>query len=231
MSNHKNHISKYTHTLLKNEKARFCLSLQNDIQSLLNGAWYIPNFICSSDDMTFFETIIKELDGYEIVNWSKHFKYENFTKSKTAISLIEKLSDLFKVEILVTRINYYVDGSSWKPFHHDSHAFSDDKRENFTMGISLGSSRNLAFRHVKTGEIFNFPQNNGDIFAFDSIVNRKFMHGVPKNKTSEKRISIIAWGRKTTENNILNTLKTIPKTNKLLDKMKNKNIVQNGWNN
>ncbi len=97
------------------------------------------------------------------------------------------------------------DGSDWKPYHHDSHAFSGGKKEDFTVGASFGSTRELAFKHVASGQIFSFPQGNGDIFAFDSEVNKAFQHGVPKMKGGEEkgagpRFSIIAWGRRRTLN-------------------------------
>jgi alkylated DNA repair dioxygenase AlkB len=65
------------------------------------------------------------------------------------------------------------------------------------MGASFGDSRELEFLHEGTDARFKFPQNNGDIFAFTSDVNKKFMHGVPKaSATKGPRFSIIAWGRR-----------------------------------
>jgi hypothetical protein len=55
--------------------------------------------------------------------------------------------------------------------------------------------------HPGTGATFDFPQNNGDIFAFTSLANQKFQHGVPKANTKVgPRFSIIAWGRRRTIN-------------------------------
>jgi hypothetical protein len=53
--------------------------------------------------------------------------------------------------------------------------------------------------HPPSGERFAFPQHNGDVFAFDSEVNRRFQHGVPKlssNVNCGPRFSVIAWGRR-----------------------------------
>jgi len=75
------------------------------------------------------------------------------------------------------------------------------KKEDFTMGASFGSSRDLEFIHVSTKNSFRFPQNNGDIFAFNSLVNSSFQHGIPKTKfRTGPRFSIIAWGRRRTLN-------------------------------
>ena len=79
-------------------------------------------------------------------------------------------------------------------------AFANGLKEDITIGLSLGSSRKLAFKHVETGNIFSFPQNNGDVFCFDHLTNKKFQHGVLKNSINNSseniRISIILWGKK-----------------------------------
>ena len=235
----KNEIGTYSHYLLKNEKARISMSLRNDVNYMLSqnqdekftGAVYISEFICPKTDFSYFEKIKEELKDNEILQWSRHFKIDNPTNSLTFNSLIHILSLRFNMEIYVSRLNYYPNGLSWKPFHQDSHAFdlNGEKKEDITIGISLGYSRNLSFKHIETGEIFNFPQNNGDIFAFDKIVNQKFYHGVPS--TSENvgpRISIIVWGKRKEEFEINETKKIDKerKINPLKYKLKNKNIVQ-----
>ena len=65
------------------------------------------------------------------------------------------------------------------------------------MGASFGATRNLDFLHEESNLKFSFPQNNGDVFAFDSEINKTFMHGIPKaSKSTGERFSIIAWGKK-----------------------------------
>ena len=46
-----------------------------------------------------------------------------------------------------------------------------------------------------SGQQFSFPQNNGDVFAFTTEVNKRFKHGVPKlvRGVGGPRFSIIAW--------------------------------------
>ena len=94
------------------------------------------------------------------------------------------MADYFDVDVFASRLNFYRDGSDWKPFHHDSHAFDHRTgiKEDFTMGASFGDSRALAFLHEPSGSQFAFPQNNGDCFAFTSEANRRFKHGVPRQK-------------------------------------------------
>lgn len=36
--------------------------------------------------------------------------------------------------MFATRLNFYPDSTSWKPFHHDSHAYANNVKEDFTMG-------------------------------------------------------------------------------------------------
>ena len=130
-------------------------------------------------------------------------KYENPTFSDTFNNIVDKLAKEFKIEVSQTRLNYYRNQNDWKPFHHDSHAYGD-KKENYTLGVSFGSSRVMEFiqddiddKENKNREKFSFPQNNGDIFGFNREVNQKFMHGIPKTNTEAgERFSIILWGIK-----------------------------------
>jgi hypothetical protein len=53
-----------------------------------------------------------------------------------------------------SRLNFYPNSSSWKPFHHDSHAYGDKgTKEDFTMGASFGASRQLVFLHPPSGSL------------------------------------------------------------------------------
>jgi len=131
-----------------------------------------------------------------MVNWSKHLKHENPDFSPTFNQIITKMANYFDVEVYASRLNFYCDGSDWKPFHHDSHAYvGSGIREDFTMGASFGASRQLVFLHPSSGQTFAFPQNNGDVFAFTAEANKRFQHGIPKvNQIVGPRFSIIAWG-------------------------------------
>eukprot|EP00744_Colponema_vietnamica_P024059 GILI01034990.1.p1 GENE.GILI01034990.1~~GILI01034990.1.p1 ORF type:complete len:225 (+),score=29.50 GILI01034990.1:94-675(+) len=111
------------------------------------------------------------------------------------------MEEYFDVEVYATRLNYYRDGTQWKPYHHDSHAYgSKNVREDFTMGVTLGTTRALSFLHEPSKMTFEFPQKNGDMFAFTTDVNTRFMHGVPRTSEIGDRFSIIAWGKRRTVN-------------------------------
>jgi len=219
--------SSTTPALAKNQASAFVRKMMKDswiaqsdgqlltdiIPALEGGCVYLPGFLCAPKDYSVLKALTSDLQncpattegGGGMVNWSQHLKFENPDFSPTFRQLLARLDAYFDVEILATRLNFYRDGSDFKPFHHDSHAYgSDGQKEDFTMGASFGSVRELAFRHEASGQAFTFPQGNGDIFAFDSEVNRTFTHGVPKMKGgAEKagpRFSIIAWGRRRTLN-------------------------------
>ena len=192
-----NTSSKYTNQLFKSERER--VEMNPEVETKLKkGCIYLPNYFCETNDTTLFNKLKTEIltqDG--LINWSKHYKHENPDGSPTFNEIIRRLAEHFKVEVHQTRFNYYKDGNDWKPFHHDSHAYGGIQ-ENFTMGVSFGTSRQLDFLHEETKKKFSFPQNNGDIFAFDSDVNKMFMHGIPKApEVTGDRISIIAWGKRT----------------------------------
>ena len=160
-----------------------------------------PTMSTETEDSVAFSETSFDADAVKIISWSKHQLIENPTTSKTFNDIIAKAAAYFDLDVYQTRLNYYADASSWKPFHHDSHAYGGRAlREDFTLGISLGSARDLAFLHVASERQFSFPQENGDVFAFTNEVNTKFMHGVPKVTCGAgkvgPRFSLIAWGRR-----------------------------------
>jgi hypothetical protein len=197
-----NMIHKYISQLVKSEIDLTNGNLNNSIELLLKGAFYYPHLICNEKDTTFFNNIVKELeeaDEFKIVEWSKHCKIDNPRFSKTFNEIIEKISKIFNVTVCETRLNYYKDKNDWKPLHHDSHAYGNGIREDFTIGISLGEPRELIFMHESSGNKFKFPQRNGDIFAFDKYVNKDFLHGITKSlRTVGPRISLVAWCKRNT---------------------------------
>ena len=170
-----------------------------DVKEILyKGCVYLPNLLCDNNNKKLFNKIINELSNMEIEEWSRHHKIDNPTESKTFNNIVNCLSKYFNINVLATRLNYYTE-NDFKPFHHDSHAYTNGVKEDITIGVSLGDSRDLSFRHVESNNFFKFPQNNGDIFCFDHLTNIKFQHGIAKLKNTNiknTRISIILWGKK-----------------------------------
>ena len=201
---------------LRDEFSKSDGTLSSDSESVLSGECiYLPEFHCDKGDFTLLAGLAKDMETHEaiggegdgtggMINWSKHLKHENPSFSTTFKKIVKELSEYFDVEVYATRLNFYRDGTDWKPFHHDSHAYGGrEQREDFTMGSSFGAERELAFLHEQSGSQFSFPQNNGDVFAFTTEVNKRFKHGVPKlvkGGHNGPRFSIIAWGRRRTLN-------------------------------
>ncbi|AAZ12631.1 uncharacterized protein TEOVI_000759200 [Trypanosoma equiperdum] len=204
-------------SVMRSEAARADGRLCDDFEAVLRGnALYIRRFACDEDDMALYNRLKGELiaaTGAEmskdggLIEWSRHQIFENPTDiSETFNAVVEMLAEYFDVDVYATRLNYYRDGQQWKPQHHDSHAYGtvktsnngeEPQREDFTVGITLGATRSLLFVHEASGYQFEFPQRNGDCFAFTSEVNNTFTHGVPRvNTPIGDRFSIIAWGRR-----------------------------------
>lgn len=200
-----NQALKYTTSIMKSPIMQTNANIVEDYNEILKGGCiYLPNFFCPTAELSIFNDLKTEINDSLMVNWSKHHKFEDPQFSVTFNKIIDQMAKHFNVKVIQTRMNYYKDHTAYKPLHRDSHAFYVDEnnnreKENFTMGASFGCTRALDFVHESTNSKFTFPQNNGDVFAFNSQVNDKFLHGVPKLTKKVispvcDRISIIAWG-------------------------------------
>lgn len=116
--------------------------------------------------------------------------------------VLDRIEEFFEMRIKATRLNFYSDSSEWKPFHHDAAAVKEDKAktQNFTVAVSFGLEREVAFQHAKNGTVISFPAENGSVYVLSRDVNVIWKHGIrqvhPDNFKSEGRFSIIAWGWK-----------------------------------
>jgi hypothetical protein len=171
-----------------------------------------PEFLCTEDDWKLYYDLVKEMreaqaaeeKGSEWISWAEgaHLISKNPNSSSAYNKIQEKIAKYFDIErkSVGTRFNWYRDSSDWKPFHHDSAAFNPQRarNQNITVGVSLGSTRELAFMHAKTGERLYFPQTNGMLFSFGRDVNIGYKHGINALPESEQdgkgRVSIILWG-------------------------------------
>ncbi len=196
----RNEASAFTRKILRAEMALGDPKLWADYELLVQGhAIYLPNFFCDKSDYSLMKGSATDLEAHldvGMINWSKHFIHENPTFSPTFRRIVATMSQYFDLDVYATRLNFYPDNTSWKPFHHDSHAYgTKNLREDLTVGASFGMTRALVFKHIASTQQFDFPQTNGDIFAFTTKVNTQFQHGVPKESAVKTgpRFSIIAW--------------------------------------
>lgn len=201
IKNNKNRALEYSRKIFKSDRERYDSHvLINDYKHVLDGGCiYLPYFFCDGNDYHLFDSLKNDLINQSdntIVQWNNHKKHGSPDFSATFNDIVNRMAKHFNVDVLTTRLNYYENGRDWKTFHHDRNAFNK-KYGNFTMGASFGSTRALDFKHEESDTIFSFPQNNGDVFAFNDEINKKFVHGIPKaNNNVGERISIIAWGVK-----------------------------------
>mmetsp|Transcript_3620 Transcript_3620/g.4822 ORF Transcript_3620/g.4822 Transcript_3620/m.4822 type:complete len:442 (+) Transcript_3620:92-1417(+) len=186
----------------------------------------VPEFFCAEKDWSMYYQLVKELRDIqkqekenesmdtgrdsrtkasaEWIPWHEgcHLVTKNPEKSETFKKILDRVAEYFSIKLGShgTRFNWYRDSSDWKPFHHDSAAFNQQraKNQNITVGISFGSERELAFLHADTKNKVYFPQSNGMVFAFGKDVNIRWKHGVNALPAVEQdgkgRISIILWG-------------------------------------
>ena len=183
--NNNNKINKYISYINKNYNL-------NNINLFNTDAGYYQNLISDTNDKSLFDQLKKELIEEDKLEWAsgRHYKYDNPLKYPTFKLLIEKLSNIFNINITEYRLNYYENGKSYKNYHQDKII----ENQNITIGLSLGCKRELSFKHINSNIEFSFPQNNGDVFFFNNSINENFLHGIPISNTNDDRISIILWG-------------------------------------
>lgn len=173
----------------------------------------VPNFIQELQKYDTYEKLLNEMDKTNIDDdklWKEwhgnnhliaddNLNWKN--KVTTFNEIIEKIKDYFHIDIKSTRFNLYEDSNDWKPFHHDAAAVKEHiaQNQNFTVGVSLGATRSIAFEHAKTKTTISIPLENGSAYAFSKNINVDWKHGVPQvdpqKGFSKGRISIIAWGK------------------------------------
>ena len=149
---------------MRSEFSRVDGQLLEDIQSVLKGdCVYLTKFFCEPTDFSDLSDLTKDLENAAsdegMINWSKHLRHENPDFSPTFQRILQRMAAYFDVDVYASRLNFYRDGTDWKPFHHDSHAYGGrEQREDFTMGASFGAPRELVFLHEASGANFKFPQ-------------------------------------------------------------------------
>lgn len=173
----------------------------------------VPDFACDKNDNSIYSQLVDEIraaqePGQNDTSWLSWKDGNNLIakmpkNSDTFCGIVKKIKKYFGIVdgSEVVRFNWYVDGVDWKPFHHDTAAFSKRRtgKQNITVGVSIGAQRELAFRHEPHGTLVYFPQANGTAFAFGQNVNVNWKHAVNALPPDQRhqcggRISIILWG-------------------------------------
>ena len=178
----------------------------------VNDVVMVSDLFGKHDDLSIYNNLLKEIAAsgidseklWKLWHGDTHLIADDNLAWKehcpTFKMVIEKMQKYFNMDIKATRFNWYRDSSEWKPFHHDAAAVKPHiaKKQNFTVGISFGAERDIAFEHDKSKTVISFPLHNGNIFSFGKDVNIKWKHGIPQippeKQHNKGRISIIAWG-------------------------------------
>ncbi|TMW57489.1 hypothetical protein Poli38472_003414 [Pythium oligandrum] len=112
--------------------------------------------------------------------------------------VIDRIKSFFNLKVQATRFNWYRDTSQWKPFHFDAAAVKPEiaEKQNFTVAVSFGATRDAAFEHADTKTVVSVPQPDGCVYAFSRDTNIIWRHGILQDTPvrQEGRISVIAWG-------------------------------------
>ena len=162
-------------------------------------------------DKTIYHTLLEEVNKsnkndnlWKLWHGDTHFIVDDnidWKKSSPTFNMIiSMIENYFDMQVKATRFNWYKNSDHWKPYHHDAAAIKPHiaKKQNFTVGISFGSERDVGFENAKNKSVVSFPLPNGSIYCFSRDTNVLWKHGIiqlPESKKhNEGRISIIAWG-------------------------------------
>ena len=178
-----------------------------------NDVIIVPNFLKEINKNDFYNSLLNEIENSDVdkINLWKlwhgdtHLIADDNIKWKDQVPtfklIVDEIAKYFHMDIKSTRFNLYKDTNDWKPFHHDAAAVKAHiaSLQNFTVGVSLGYTREIAFENAKTKTTIAIPLINCSAYAFSKDVNVNWKHGIPQihndKMVEEGRISIIAWGK------------------------------------
>ena len=166
----------------------------------------VPDFFPNTGDI--YEKLVDEVlkcgkdtikRWHENCHWIGDDKTGFKEKCPTFQKVLKRISEYFGVALSATRFNWYEDDNDWKAFHRDRAALYTDAqtKQNFTIAISFGKTRDAAFQDMETKKVLSIPCPDGSAYCFTRDINVNFMHGIlpipPEKRTGQGRISIIVW--------------------------------------
>ena len=173
-----------------------------------------PDLFCKESCMGIYNSLLKEMENipdsdnlWKLWHGDTHYIADDHmdwkNNSPTFQKVVSVIEKHFNMKIKATRLNLYKHPNEWKPFHFDAAAIDPvkSKTQNFTVGVSFGAERDIAFQiasHQREEDraVVSFPLKNGQGYAFCRDLNTIWRHGVPQLKIQQEcgRISIVAWG-------------------------------------
>ncbi|MBW4618939.1 MAG: alpha-ketoglutarate-dependent dioxygenase AlkB [Cyanosarcina radialis HA8281-LM2] len=158
----------------------------------------IENFIEKPNELfvAIRDTIIwdERIKARKTASFGVAYNYSGITYPQT-----EMLSELVpvckKIETYIgfmpnnCLINYYLDGNSSMGYYSDSS--EELKPGTSVVIISLGAERYISYRSKADQEIkYKYLLKNGSLLAMDKEVQDEWMHAIPKEVSTEQRISL-----------------------------------------
>eukprot|EP00930_Biecheleria_cincta_P005739 TRINITY_DN106682_c0_g1_i1.p1 TRINITY_DN106682_c0_g1~~TRINITY_DN106682_c0_g1_i1.p1 ORF type:complete len:371 (-),score=35.90 TRINITY_DN106682_c0_g1_i1:309-1421(-) len=164
---------------------------------------YIPEFVCSLGEMSMLEALALDIaavgDGLVPHRTQKRLQVfgEELRESEVFTFLVSRMLEAFNLSLVDAWVNVYRDGGETTGWHQD-HYNLRTPHASATLNLNLGATRELALNHLRSGETFYIPQENGALFAFDAKFNLAFRHSIPKQRClpaepSSLRLSITVF--------------------------------------
>lgn len=193
---------------VKNTESFVPVHTEPDIRIKINEKIMKSNEISIHDnilnDNNIYNIILEEINNNTFKKWhgDTHLIADDSINwrhnSPTFNKIIEILSNKLNIKVSATRLNYYTNSLDWKPYHHDAAAIKEHiaNKQNITVGVSFGLTREISFQNVRTKNTINIPLRDSIVYCFGNQINSEWKHSIPQfNKNiNEGRISIIIWG-------------------------------------
>jgi len=121
----------------------------------------------------------------ELTGWDKCPELKEIMDSVNKLmKTITKQDDIFNSCLL----NRYETGDNYLGYHSDKEALGYN---NLVCAISVGATRDMLFKHIKTGELKKITLEDGDMQLMMGKCQKLWKHSIPKRKNvNEERISI-----------------------------------------
>lgn len=126
----------------------------------------------------------KDINEYASYGGSNAQIHEWHPELERIKNILQKTFDCYLDTCL---LNYYVDGKQYIAYHGDRESIGS---RNITIGLSLGSSRDLVFKRGSDGHTISFENRSGDLYVMQGTIHKLWKHGVPKRlRVKDGRIS------------------------------------------
>ena len=148
------------------------------------------------ENSTEWFTILRERGDWRDIQWGP--RKISLGRKTSNTMYFQRLTQPL-MQLIVSNINSPI-SSSWGNWYKDGidHAgYHKDNYGNITIyTISFGGTRNMLFKpDDRTKPTIKITLNSGDMYSFDSVINKQYTHSIPRSKTNtDERISVLFFG-------------------------------------